>query len=217
MSGNVKDVCIYIFNLLDGYTTQDYIKTAAREYLKSQNEYPLKENNFSNETFTVKRTPAGKPYFPNCKDVGFSVSHSGEYIACALTHGDVGVDIQQKQKYADESEEAFSARLCRIAERFFHPNEATLVKTEPQVRFFEVFTAKESYVKFKGTGFDETLGEISVLPEDMGIPVCHSNDEPVTWNSNDASFWQTSVGSDYTLCVCTEKECRPQIVWCCNN
>lgn len=213
MSDKVRDVYVYISELPEGYSTQNYVKLAVGEYLKLPNETLLDKKNVSEETFLLKRTPAGKPYFPNCKDIGFSVSHGGKYVVCALAQGDIGVDIEPIKKFEDESDEMFSARLCKIADRFFHQTEAEYIKIDPTTRFYEVFTAKESYVKLKGTGFDETLGEISVLPRNVPMPSCHEKKGSVAWISDDASFWQALIGCDYTLCVCTSKESCPKIFW----
>ena len=207
------DVYVYISELPEGYSTQNYVNLAVGEYLKLPNETQLDKKNVSEETFLLKRTPAGKPYFPDCKDIGLSVSHSGKYIVCALAKGNIGVDIEQTKKFEDESNEMFSERLCKIADRFFHQTEAEYIKIDPITRFYEVFTAKESYVKLKGTGFDETLGEISVLPNNVSMPSCHKQTGSVSWRSDDASFWQTLIGSDYTLCVCTYNDSCPKIFW----
>lgn len=213
MSSNVREAYVYIFKLLEKYSTQDYIKIAIKKYLKDGNETLLKETEFSEELFAVERTNAGKPYFPKFKDVGFSVSHSGEYIVCALTLGNIGVDIEQKKRLQDEGKHEYPTRLIKIAERFFHRDEADLIKNRPETGFYEIFTAKESYVKLTGTGFDETLGENSVLPQDDTMPSCHACMSPVRWRSKAASFWQTLI-DDYVLCICTEEECFPQIRYC---
>lgn len=38
-------------------------------------------------------TGHGKPYLLNYPDVHFNISHSGEYVACAVADSPVGVDI----------------------------------------------------------------------------------------------------------------------------
>lgn len=212
MINDVRDVYVYVFESLDKYSTNDYVKMATVEYLKSvKDEMLKKETVFSEELFCIKRMSKGKPYFPNCKDIGFSVSHSGKYIVCALTNGNVGIDIEQKNRFADESEEQFSQRLCKIAQRFFHPQEVDFVKSDPNVRFYEVFTAKESYVKLTGTGFDETLAENSVLPVDALIPSGTENLDFVSWSSGAVNFYQTKVDNDTVLCICTEQNCHPHL------
>lgn len=86
------------------------------------------------------------------------------------------------------------------------------MKTDPIPRFYEVFTAKESYVKFTGSGFDETLSEHSVLPEHREMPSCHSSGE-VSWHADGVEFRQLVFKDDYTLCICTENQSALQIVY----
>ena len=213
MRENAKEAYIYIYELLDKYSTQDYIKMAVKEYL-CYSDALLKDKMFSDELFDIKRTLEGKPYFPNCKEIGFSVSHSGKYIVCAFSQGNIGVDIEQKGRWADESDEEYSNRLIKIAERFFHPDEASVVKINPKTRFYEVFTAKESYVKFTGTGFDEKLGENFVLPEDKNFPSCHKCLESVYWKAGMANYWQSIIDQNYVICVCAEQMISPHVVFC---
>ncbi len=54
----------------------------------------------------------GKPYFTNCKDVFFSISHDEDYSAVAIcdTCRDIGIDIQAMPKN--------KSRLERVADRF---------------------------------------------------------------------------------------------------
>lgn len=202
MTRGVRCVFVCVFDLLPAYSTQDYVRMAGTKCLNSECHTLFSGADHSEDMFEIRRTPQGKPYFPNMTEIGLSVSHSGSYIVCAFADGSIGVDIEGGQIYANESSEDFSKRLCTIADRFFHPEEAAYIREDPQVRFNQIFTAKESYVKMTGTGFDETLGNHSVLPEDVPMPSCHTGGEPVRWSSAEAQFWQTVYREDYTLCVC---------------
>lgn len=89
----------------------------------------------------VLRTKEGKPYFPG-ESLHCSVSHSGGIWLCAISAAPVGVDIQLVGDCDAE----------RIAARFFHPDEAAWLRGRGKEAFFEVWCAKESYVKYTGTG-----------------------------------------------------------------
>ena len=212
MKPEAEGVCIYAFTRIEGYATEQYIQKAADEYYKSGKSALLRQKNISAGLFAVARTEQGKPYFPNCREIGISVSHSGKYVICALAEGNIGADIQERKPLANESDEVYIQRLCRIADRFFHPAEAEWVKAKPLTRFYEIFTAKECYVKYTGTGFDETLDQNSVLPKIGELPSCAGISRPVLWQSAIAEFWQTEYDSDYVLCLCAKHVSDPCVV-----
>ena len=43
------------------------------------------------------RTADGKPFFIKRRDIHFSLSHSGDYIACAFSDRKTGLDFQEKR------------------------------------------------------------------------------------------------------------------------
>lgn len=49
---------------------------------------------FWKETDPVVRTETGKPYLRLHPELSFNISHSGDWIACALGDAPVGLDIQ---------------------------------------------------------------------------------------------------------------------------
>ncbi len=104
--------------------------------------------------FRVERPPRQKPFFPEAADIHFSVSHAGDYWACAFSRTPVGLDLER-------------LRPCRpgIARRFFHPEEAAWLDAWPAEEFFSVWTAKESCVKYWGCGIDESFSHFSVIKE----------------------------------------------------
>ena len=212
MIADSGDVYIYVFESGNDISTEERIKMAAREYCASRRDTLFCGIKFSDKTFTVERTKLGKPFLSELPMIGISVSHSGKYFVCAVAEGSVGVDVQEKQILGVNDENEYSERLCKIADRFFHPDEATLVKSDPPTRFFEIFTAKESYVKFTGSGFDETLDQISVLPEGVTLPSCHADEMDVRWHSKGIDFIQRLLDEKHVLCTCAEKISSVKII-----
>ncbi len=95
------------------------------------------------ETFIIKRTPKGKP-FAEGSPLEFNLSHSGQWLLCAVGDQPLGVDI-----------EVFKPRDLKIAERFFTPKEQeflALQKADAHLRFLQIWTAKEAYFKWQGSG-----------------------------------------------------------------
>ena len=133
-------------------------------------------------SYPILREEKGKPYFAKEAGVHFSISHSKGYWACVVSDQPVGLDLQYHKE----------GRLDQIPARFFHPQEASwLEKQESRAAFFDVWAAKESYVKWTGEGIDRHFKEFSVV-DASGLRV----------QMGDACFWRGYVGADYSLCLC---------------
>jgi len=106
----------------------------------------------------IQVSQQGKPYLPN-QELNFNLSHSGRLLLCACgRHQCIGIDIQQI--YAISS-------LETIAKRFFSSVESEyLADMESQQEiFFEIWTAKEAYLKAVGAGFQGSPTDVSLLPD----------------------------------------------------
>jgi 4'-phosphopantetheinyl transferase len=101
--------------------------------------------------------PHGKPFLP-CSTVNFNVTHSGDYLACAVTRDvTVGIDIE---KIRDIPE------LFAIARGHFSPRECEQLEALPAFYltrgFFECWTRKEAFVKATGLGLSQRLDHFEV-------------------------------------------------------
>ena len=90
----------------------------------------------------IKKTPTGKPYFPDRSDIHFSLSHSKTHILCALSSVPIGVDIESERQISERTKSFFCS-----------PKELT--DFEP----LELWVLKESYIKL----FGKTLVDIKKL------------------------------------------------------
>ncbi len=106
----------------------------------------------------LKKDAHGKPYFEGVP-IYVSISHSKGMCLVAISDGEIGADIELKGGEAEH--------LTRLAQRYFTKAEAEYVCTSPCDRFYEIWCAKESYIKFTGEGFSRTLSSFSVLDSDM--------------------------------------------------
>lgn len=110
----------------------------------------------------LSQTKEGKPFLPGNASFHFNLSHSGRWVVIAWSDRPVGIDVETV--CMDESKE-------QLARRFFHPDEQTALfssaGSERASRFFEIWTKKESYLKYLGTGINRSLSAFSVfqLPE----------------------------------------------------
>lgn len=84
-----------------------------------------------------------KPYIPDYPDIHFNISHSGEYVAVALSEKPVGVDIEKIKEYNYD----VLKRVC---------NEKELIQIEESLdkasEFIKLWTQKEAVLKMKGCG-----------------------------------------------------------------
>jgi hypothetical protein len=78
------------------------------------------------ELFTpdmLERTQDGKPFIPGLPDIHFNLSHSGDYMACAFSDREVGLDLQEHSRP--------HTSLVRIAKRFFSAREYEAILALP--------------------------------------------------------------------------------------
>lgn len=107
----------------------------------------------------------GKPYIEGHGNIFFNISHSGDYVMCAVSDREVGCDIQ-KMGNAEPG----------IAERFFLPREYEAIVSQPEEEmqrkmFYRYWTLKESYLKVTGRGMSLPLDEFEIRTYDMTEPV----------------------------------------------
>lgn len=99
---------------------------------------------------SYKRNKHGKPYLSDYP-LFIGISHSGDYAVCVVSDTEVGIDIQ-KIRTAD----------LRIAKRHFTNEECEYIGND-ELRFFELWSKKESYLKAIGTGLTVPLNSFSTL------------------------------------------------------
>ncbi len=97
--------------------------------------------------------PWGKPEFPAAPELFCSVSHSGSWWMCALGGVPLGLDLQLHRSQAD---------LEKLSRRFFHPEEDAFLARDGYLAFFDLWSAKESWVKYTGRGFRDDPSAFSV-------------------------------------------------------
>lgn len=130
----------------------------------------------------IFRPVSGRPRFTEDSLPYFSVSHSGNLWACAVSGRRVGLDIQRI---------TYKRNVTAISRRFFHPEEITYLEQNGYNGFFSVWTAKESYVKYTGDGIDEGFSGFSAVRGTM-----------LSDRINDLRLCHLEFGSAYAMCVC---------------
>ena len=131
----------------------------------------------------------GKPYFPTEPQLQFSITHSGGYWMCAFSQREVGLDLQVHQPCQKE----------KLSRRFFHPAEDAFLRRKNYGDFFDLWSAKESYLKYTGQGITDELENFSVVAGERFPSV------------EDAWLHLLPWKDGYSLCLCA-REVRPWVL-----
>ncbi len=99
----------------------------------------------------------GYPSIKGHPELYVSLSHSGEYVAAAVSRDPIGIDIQKKE---DKNREAFVTRYFTKMEQDIVFCEETIF--DESSRFLMIWTGKESYLKMVGTGIRRPLKSIEI-------------------------------------------------------
>lgn len=118
-------------------------------------------------------------------ELGFNISHSGAFVACAIHEGEVGIDIEEKKEL---SSRLFKSVLSSDERKNITKGEEiptkTLSKDLPMTaEFLRIWTIKEAYLKYTGEGLSGGFEnvkvslnprpvildkDVSLISEDMG-------------------------------------------------
>jgi len=85
----------------------------------------------------------GKPYLRNTPHLFFNLSHCRNIVACILHHSEVGVDVECRRTF----KESFLQRVFSYEEQ-----QQVHHSSDPEMTFVQLWTRKEAYVKYTGTG-----------------------------------------------------------------
>ncbi len=105
---------------------------------------------------TLEIASKGKPYLKtqdcwNNAPLYFNISHSGNYVVCAISGQEVGIDIQEHREldYMVTAKRFFSMEELSFLEETAHQKRLEL--------FYRLWTRKEAYGKMLGEGVASVL------------------------------------------------------------
>lgn len=129
----------------------------------------------------------GKPYLFNQLNCYFNISHSGKWIFVGLSNNEIGVDIEQ-----------ITNCDLDIAKHFFTNEEYhDLLNSRNQNQlFFEIWSIKESYIKYKGLGLSINLDSFSCKKSTDSIAIILNKDK-------DLNVRLYNLDKDYSAVVCS--------------
>ena len=135
----------------------------------------------------ICRDKHGKPFISD-SDIGFSLSHSGEYVMCAAGYARVGCDIQK-------------IREAERAIRCFCPEEREYIKIHggDSRLIMRMWSLRESYVKAVGNGLAAT--EDFCIDISGAVPVLKSGGE-----LSPCFFREFDIYDGYVCAACGDRE-----------
>jgi len=130
----------------------------------------------------LKYTGYRKPYFDD--SISFNISHSGEYIICAISESNkVGVDIEEIKSipfedfsnlFADQEWDAVAN-----SENKFHA-------------FYTLWTKKEAFLKVIGCGLSQPLNEVVI------------QNNCITWEGKEWFLHAIDIDSQHIAYLCSD-------------
>ncbi len=146
----------------------------------------------------------GKPVLSTVLHWYMGISHSGDYIAVALSPKPIGIDIER----------IGTKEYMPIAQRFFAPQEVACLQTlstEVQKKtFYQLWTLKESYVKALGKGLKIPLSSFAFEQQtdnqwQLHIPA-QEDTAAKAWH-----FQCLDILPHYSMAICAQSDHTPQI------
>ena len=131
----------------------------------------------------------GKPYLTGSK-LKFNISHSGDYVACAVGDSEMGIDVEKISK--EELPEVYNV---------FAPSEIEIINALPQNMqadlFYRIWTLKESYVKKTGDGLHRPFDSFSF--DLTGDSICLKDSGKA---GSENAFFNKKLDGRYWYSVC---------------
>lgn len=139
----------------------------------------------------------GKPYLMDYDNFYFNISHSGNWVVCAVDDFEVGIDIEEIKDIDMD-----------IAKRFFNENEyydlMNKVDKDRKAYFYDLWTLKESYIKNCGKGLSIPLSSFSLSVNNDSINFKTDAEDKNYY------FKQYYIDEGYKMAVCAKHENFPK-------
>lgn len=178
----------------------DKIKKCKNEKAKRQSiaagyllDYVLRCHGMTEKTAYFSINSYGRPCFVGT-DV--NLSHSGSYVVAAFDREPVGIDVEKVHP------DKVKRNHIKVARRFFASDEYDWLMKQPEQEraFCRLWTLKESYVKYLGTGMATPFTEFCISMEQAPYRA-------------DACLMEYQIG-DYCIAACSGKNQFPEeICW----
>lgn len=160
----------------------------------------IEKTGFKNEEIKFSVGKYGKPLLKKKSDFFFNLSHSGDWIVCAVDNIPIGIDIERIRSID-----------YNISKRYFskeeHNDLMSKVDSDKLFYFFTLWTLKESYVKAVGEGLSIPFRSFTIKVEANNISLRLKGQL-----QNNKFFALYDINKDYKLAVCAENNDFPECV-----
>lgn len=147
-----------------------------------------------NTEINFKESKYGKPYLLHYKNFHFNISHSGDWVVCAIDNRPIGIDVEKIKKVDFEIAKQFFSKMEYI--------ELSKKTGNKKVAFFyDLWTLKESYIKAIGDGFSKEPDSFTITFGRQG-PFIESPEEKN--NLPKYYFKQYNIDKNYKMAVCSQ-------------
>jgi len=157
------------------------------------------ETGLDNECIDFCTNEYGKPFLRDVDLFHFNLSHSGDWVVCAIDEKPVGIDVEEIQEIdLDISKHYFSRQ----------EHEDLMNRKDRIAHFFSLWSLKESYIKILGKGLSHPLnafsirflesGEISIFVDGVKL--------------DNIYLRQYDVDVNYKMGICAQHEQLPACV-----
>lgn len=152
-----------------------------------------------NEEIAFSKNEYGKPSLDNSNVFHFNLSHSGNWVVCAVDEQPVGIDVEE-----------ISPIDLDISKNYFSKGEHSDLLSKPDkiAYFFTLWTLKESYIKIVGKGLSLPLNSFSIrFKDDKEIRI-----DAEGRILQDIFFSQYNIDKKYKMAVCAHNKRFPETI-----
>ena len=150
------------------------------------------KHDMKKENIIFRRNAYGKPFIISNFDFHYNLSHSGDYVVCAIDDSPIGIDIEEIRNLEHEL----------LSRNYFSESEYNFIKNDDDYvalnNFYTIWTLKESYVKCEGDGLSIPLDSFSIeIDKISNVKIYKNNQRLNAW------LKLFSLESDYKMAVCS--------------
>ena len=159
----------------------------------------MKKLMMNNEDIEFTTNEYGKPFLKTDSDFYFNISHSGNWVVCAIDCQHVGIDIEEIQPIDLD-----------ISKHYFSEDEHRdlMAKEDRLSYFFTLWSLKESYIKILGKGLSHPLNAFSIKFVDEKEIIIKENG----FVQDQYRFAQYDIDKSYKMGLCAMHKSLPNHV-----